>query len=157
MLRKYPQAPKRDVKSVNNWHFNHDYRAIDEDEQKYLKHTEDLICLVQKDKTPLRKAMDNSFWLRTLPLWRHKSDIPVPEYDAANVSYYKDGRMDRFASVLIVSIGVVMLITPIWVLQSLADLNMKLIVITIFIFVFLLILSYFMAAKPFEALGATAA
>lgn len=157
MLRKYPRAPERDVKSINNWHFNHDYGAIDKDEQQYLEHTDDLICVVQKEKTPLRKVIDNSLRLRTLPLWRYKNDIPVPEYDAGNVSYYKDERMDKFASLIIVSVGVIMLITPIWILQSLADLNMKLVVITIFVFVFLLILSYFMATKPFEALGATAA
>ncbi|KAK7755882.1 hypothetical protein SLS62_002169 [Diatrype stigma] len=156
-LRKYPQAPKRDVKSINNWHFNHDYRAIDGDEQKYLEHTDDLICVVQKDKTPLRKAIDNSLRLRTLPLWRYKKDTPMPEYDAAHLVYFKDERMDRFASVLIVSVGMVMLVTPLWILQSMAVLDMKLVVITVFVSVFLLVSSYFMAAKPFEALGATAA
>lgn len=111
-LRKYPQAPKRNVKSIKNWHFNHDYRAIDGDEQKYLEHTDDLICVVQKDKTPLRKAIDNSLRLRTLPLWRYKKDTPLPDYDAAHLAYYKDKRMDRFASVLIVSVGMVMLVIP---------------------------------------------
>ncbi|RYP88543.1 hypothetical protein DL769_000239 [Monosporascus sp. CRB-8-3] len=158
MLRKYPQAPRRDVKSIKNWHFNHDYRAIDEEEQKYLEHTDDLICVVQKDKTLLRKAIDNSLRLRTLPFWRYKKDeIVVPAYDAGNVSYYKDKRMDGFASVLMVSVGVIMLITPLWILQSLASLNMKLAVITAFILVFLLVVSYFMATKPLEGLGATAA
>ncbi|RYP39359.1 hypothetical protein DL767_002270 [Monosporascus sp. MG133] len=158
MLRKYPQAPRRDVKSIKNWHFNHDYRAIDEDEQKYLEHTGDLICVVQKDKTPLRKAIDNSLRLRTLPFWRYKKDeIPVPAYDAGNVSYYKDKRMDGFASVLMVSVGVIMLITPLWILQSLTSLNMKLAVITTVVLVFLLVASYFMVTKPLEGLGATAA
>lgn len=50
-----------------------------------------------------------------------------------------------------------MLITPIWILQALTELKPKLAVITGFIFIFLLVLSLAMVAKPFEALGATAA
>jgi hypothetical protein len=49
-----------------------------------------------------------------------------------------------------------MLVTPIWVLNSL-ELRSRLVVITVFIVVFLLVMSFAMVAKPFEALGATAA
>ena len=53
--------------------------------------------------------------------------------------------------------GVVMLISPIWILQALTPQKAKLAVITAFEFVFLLVLSLAMEARPFEALGATAA
>ncbi|RSL60017.1 hypothetical protein CEP54_006973 [Fusarium duplospermum] len=155
-LRSYPEAPKRDVDSIKNWHYNHDYEAIARKEQEYLEHGKDLICMVQKDKTPLRRLIDSSLTIRTLPIWRHK-DKAAPNYDAEYVSYYSDSRMDTFASAAIAVIGVVMLITPIWVLQAMDGLKAKLGVITAFVLIFLLVLSFAMASKPFEALGATAA
>ncbi|EEU45428.1 uncharacterized protein NECHADRAFT_80333 [Fusarium vanettenii 77-13-4] len=127
-----------------------------QEEQEYLQHGKDLICVAQKDKTPLRRLIDSSLTIRTLPIWRHK-DKAVPNYDAEHVSYYSDSRMDKFASAVIAIIGVVMLITPIWVLQAMDGLKAKLGVITAFVLIFLLTLSFAMASKPFEALGATAA
>ncbi|KAI0376858.1 hypothetical protein F5Y04DRAFT_197205 [Hypomontagnella monticulosa] len=50
-----------------------------------------------------------------------------------------------------------MLIAPLWILQYLESPTYKLVVITLFVFTFLLTLSFAMAARPFEALGATAA
>ncbi|WYZ40171.1 hypothetical protein EsH8_IV_000512 [Colletotrichum jinshuiense] len=154
-LKKYPKTPNRDRKNLRNWHENHDLAAIDKDEQKYLDH-DDLVSVAYMEKTPLRKAIDSSLRLRTLPIWKNK-EVEAPDYDAQEVSYYSDKRMDAFASAMITAIGVTMLITPIWILQSMKDLKSKLAVITAFIFVFLLVLSLAMVAKPFEALGATAA
>jgi hypothetical protein len=65
--------------------------------------------------------------------------------------------MDVFVSAMIVIVGATLLITPIWILQAMDSLKLKLAVITVFVTVFLLILSFAMVAKPFEALGATAA
>ncbi|RSL74526.1 hypothetical protein CEP51_011524 [Fusarium floridanum] len=83
----------------------------------------------EKDKTPLRRLIDTSLTIRTLPIWRHK-DKAAPDYDAEHVSYYSDARMDKTASVAIVAVGIIMLITPIWVLQAMDGLRAKLAVIT---------------------------
>lgn len=100
--------------------------------------------------------MDSSLRLRTLGVWKDdKGDIP--SYDAGNVGYFSDKRMDRFASAIIVAIGVAMLITPIWILQALESLPAKLGTITAFVSVFLLVASMVMVSKPLEALSATAA
>ncbi|KAF9876167.1 hypothetical protein CkaCkLH20_06110 [Colletotrichum karsti] len=155
VLRKYPKAPKRDRRSLKNWHFNHDYKAIHHEEQRYLDR-DDLVPVAFKEKTPLREVIDSSLRLRTLSIWRHKDNV-APTYDSKEVSYYSDKRMNAFASAMIIAIGVTMLITPIWVLQRMDDLKEKLAVITVFIFVFLLVMSLAMVTKPFEALGATAA
>ncbi|KAH0436420.1 hypothetical protein CcaCcLH18_04440 [Colletotrichum camelliae] len=154
-LRRYPKATKRDRKNIQNWHYNHDFAAIAREEQTYLE-KDDLISVAYTEKTPLRQAIDSSLRLRTLPIWRHREDAAA-SYDAREVSYYSDKRMNAFASALIIAIGVVMLLTPIWVLQAMGDLKGKLAVITVFVFIFLLVLSLAMVAKPFEALGATAA
>ncbi|KAF4981416.1 hypothetical protein FZEAL_2764 [Fusarium zealandicum] len=155
-LRKLPKAPLRDIKSIRNWHYNHDYAAIARDEQQYLDHDDDLICMVQRDKTPMRRLIDKSRRMRTLSIWEHKNERKS-EHDTDEVSFYSDKRIDNFASAVIVTIGVTMLITPIWVLQAMDSLQGKLGVITAFILIFLLVLSFAMVAKPFEALGATAA
>ncbi|KAI0881853.1 uncharacterized protein GGS22DRAFT_191575 [Annulohypoxylon maeteangense] len=155
-MNKYQPAPSRVIESIRNWHFNHDYAAINKDEQSYLDHEKDLISVLPKDKSPVRRLIDHSRRLRTFSIW--KRDQPnIPDYDATFVSYYSDKRIDGFASGLITSAGVILLISPIWILQSLQSQIEKLVVITVFIFVFLLALSFAMATKPFEALGATAA
>ena len=154
-MKNLPRAPERDVKSIRNWHYNHGRAAIGTEEQTYLEKS-DLIRVVHEERTPLRQIIDSSLKLRTLSIWRSKEDKP-PDYDADHVSYYSSKRIDGFASSIIVIIGVIMLITPIWVLQALSTLSMKLGMITLFISVFLLLVSFAMVTKPFEALGATAA
>ncbi|CAJ0548693.1 Ff.00g023060.m01.CDS01 [Fusarium sp. VM40] len=153
-LNQFSDAPRRDVRSIRNWHYNHGSAAILNEEQKYLDQ-DDLFCVLQKDKTPLRRMIDKSYRLRTMDLWRRPDT--VPDYDASHVSYYSDKRIDHFASGVIIAIGTCLLIIPLWILQALNTLKIKLAVITVFIFVFLLILSISMASKPFEALAATAA
>ena len=51
----------------------------------------------------------------------------------------------------------IMLITPLWVLQTLQDSRQKLGAITAFVVAFLGMVSYATTARPFETLGATAA
>ncbi|KAI1267996.1 hypothetical protein F5Y18DRAFT_377102 [Xylariaceae sp. FL1019] len=155
-LREFTRAPKRDIQSLKTWHENFDNSAIDQDEQVYLSKTQDLVRLKSQDKTVLREWIDSSLQLRTLSIWKKKSR-EVPKYEANNVSYYSDRAMDSFASSVIVFIGAVILITPLWVLQAMNNLTKKLAVITVFVLVFLLVLSFMLVAKPFEVLAATAA
>ncbi|KAK8850954.1 hypothetical protein PGQ11_013433 [Apiospora arundinis] len=160
-LRNHPNAPQRDIKNINRWHYNHGWKAIDKEETQYLQQTDDLVSITQKDKTPLRQFIDKSRRLRTLRIWQlpgNNNTNAGPQHDRdQDVSYYSDKRIDTFTSLTIVFIGIAMLLTPIWILQSLQAPTTKLVVITIFILAFLITLSYAMVTKPFEALGATAA
>ncbi|KAH7029153.1 uncharacterized protein B0I36DRAFT_374758 [Microdochium trichocladiopsis] len=128
-------------------------------EQAYIfDEAEDLVSLVERETTPLRSAVDGSLRLRTWWGWLDKGRTDnVAEHDVGVISYYSDDRIDLFVSVAIVFVGIAMLIIPIWILRCLSDQDMMLVVITVFILVFLGVLSFFMATKPFEALGATAA
>ncbi|KAI1418060.1 hypothetical protein F5Y13DRAFT_34754 [Hypoxylon sp. FL1857] len=153
-MRQFPRAPIRDVKNIKRWHQNHANWAINEDEHSYLDQ-DDLVCLKRKDKVPLRQLIDNSLRLRTLSIWRDKSHA-TPQ-GSENVSYFSDEKMNVFVSAVITFIGTALLIVPLWILQTIEDSNMKLVVITVFIFVFLSVLSSVLVTKPFEALGATAA
>ncbi|KAK3987594.1 hypothetical protein QBC44DRAFT_371926 [Cladorrhinum sp. PSN332] len=115
-----------------------------------------LISVAHKEKTSLRDIVDNSLWLRTLPIWKHREE-DVAIYDVGQLAYYSDKRMDKFSSGIIVFLGAVMFIVPIWTLQALEKLKLKLAVITVFVFVLLVVMSSIMVTKPYEALGITAA
>ena len=65
--------------------------------------------------------------------------------------------MDRFVTAVIVSIGTIMLIAPMWILQALGSQQQKLWVITLFLLSFVMMISYATVARPFEILAATAA
>ncbi|KAI1110376.1 hypothetical protein F5Y14DRAFT_429218 [Nemania sp. NC0429] len=155
-LREYVRAPSRDIKSLKTWHANHQNVAIVEEEHSYLGQSQDLVRLRSHEKTPLRNWIDNSLALRTLSIWK-KQSRGIPEYEASNISYYSNASMDAFASAVIVFIGASILVTPIWILQAINNLQIKLAIITAFVLVCLLLLSFVMVSKPFEALGATAA
>jgi hypothetical protein len=63
-------------------------------------------------------------------------------------------RIDNLITILIVVVGMIMLITPPWVLQALQDTHQKFGTITAFIVVFLGMVSYTTAARPFESFDA---
>ncbi|KAK4226716.1 hypothetical protein QBC38DRAFT_392594 [Podospora fimiseda] len=155
-LRQLPKAPSRDIQSVRNWHYNHDYKAISPEEQRYLEYDKDLISVAVQEKSPLRQLIDNTPFLRTLPLWKHREE-DVPIYDAGHLSYYSEKRKDAFSSGVIVLIGAVVLIVPIWTLQALETLQSKLAVITAFILILLAVVSLTMATRPYEAWAIAAA
>jgi hypothetical protein len=156
-MKIYPPAFKQDLKSVRNWHYNHGGVAISEDEQRYLDHELDLFCVVPKEKTPLRRLLDRSRKFRIHPFWKSKEAPELPVYDQDVITYTSDKRIDRFITVVIVGVGTVMLLVPMWILQALQNNYYKLAVITAFIVIFLGLLSYATVAKPFETLAATAA
>ncbi len=81
----------------------------------------------------------------------------LPIYDKDMITYTSDKRIDRFITVIIIGVGTLMLIAPMWILQALEDAKRKLAVITAFIAVFLGLFSSMTDAKPFETLAATAA
>jgi hypothetical protein len=153
-LKKYPRAKHRDIKSIENWHWNHNNDAIDPEEQKYVTYKHDLFSLVAREKTPLRQLLDR---FKIHSWWKDKRPPELPLYDKNVVTYISDKRIDRFITVVIVSVGVLMLIAPMWILQALQDIYQKLGTITAFIIVFLAIVSYTTTAKPTETLAATAA
>ncbi|KAJ8126334.1 hypothetical protein O1611_g7303 [Lasiodiplodia mahajangana] len=155
-MKKFQTPRGQDIRSLCNWHYNHDDGAILLDERKYLEHTGDLFSVIQKDKAPLRKLIDRSRLLRTLCIWRLNNQS-TPNDEVGIVSYYSDERINTFASAVIVSLGAILLLVPLWILYALNNSALKLAVITAFVASFLIILSFAMVAKPFEALGVTAA
>lgn len=157
-MQMYPEAPLQNIQNIVTWHNNHQNRAISEEEQSYLYRPLDLFSLVPKEKSPLRRLLERSPRFRIHHFWRHKRQPELPVYDKDVITYISDKRIEKFATAIIVIVGLVMIITPMWILQALGGRTVhKLGTITAFIVGFLGIVSYATAAKPFETLGATAA
>ncbi|KAI5460085.1 hypothetical protein BGZ63DRAFT_426034 [Mariannaea sp. PMI_226] len=156
-MRQYPHPKDRDVDSLNTWHANYHCRAIATKEMRYLDSIDDLFCVTPREKSPMRRLLDKSQWLRTLSVWEEKKrNEEMESHGMKNIMLYSDRKMDQVASLVVAAVGVVMLLAPIWILQALRSLETKLAVISVFIFTFLITLSFIMVSRPFEALGATA-
>lgn len=150
-------APPQDIQSLLNWHTNHNSCAIAEQESNYLSQKHDLISLVPKIKTPLRRLLERSGNFKLHWLWKDKDVPELPLYDQKEVRLFSDRKIDRFITVIITALGTVMLIIPLWVLPNLKHMNAKLGTITAFVVVFLGLIAYATVAKPFESLAAAAA
>lgn len=154
-MRARPKVPKKDICSLENW-FSNKKGAILPEETEYINHTSDLFSLVTTPKSPLRSLLEHSSRFRLLGLWRQKNIDPSMSEDK-NVHCSSDEKIDRFIATTIMSLGIIMLIAPLWILAFLAGRVRKLSVTSAFIVLFVALVSVTTVAKPFESLAAAAA
>lgn len=149
--------PQRDLESIGNWHHNTPH-AILAAEKGYLEQIHDLIQLVPKAVTPLRRVLEKSNRFRLSKLWARK-DPPLPRYAAhpEELHYSSDAKIDNSIGITITIMGMLMLIVPLWVLNGTNGPRAKLGVITGFIVLFLGLIAFTTVARPFESLAAAAA
>ena len=83
--------------------------------------------------------------------------MTIPGYPEKSLHYSSETRINTAMSIVIISLGMIMLILPLWVLAITNGTMERLGIITTFIVVFLGLLAFTTAAKPFESLAATAA
>ena len=150
-LRHLPPVHPRNTTSITNWLYNYG-NAIDEQETQYLEKTSDLIPMVPKYKSPLRRCLERWKGFRLLDLWRQQPDNPDK-----HVIYTSDKRIDLFVGLVTTIIGLAMLVVPLWVLAFVPGMVYRLTTITVFLVVFLGFVSSMTVARPPEALGGTAA
>jgi hypothetical protein len=153
LLRSRPKVFRSDIASLKNWL---DYRgnAILDEETRFLDHREDLVALAPKEKVPLRALLERSDAFRKSWLFRRSSTI---NKDADQRTFYiSDERMNRFISFIIVIIGLLMLITPLWVLAFVPQTIYRLTVITVFTVIFMSLVSFAVDTEPVDGLVATA-
>lgn len=152
-LRTRLGVSKKDQRSLQNWFYNHDDQAILPQEAAFVNYSDDLFSVVARPKTPLRRLLERSRHFRLFKLWQTRPKGSPDE----NIHYNSYDRIDAFVSVVIVVIGLLMLITPLWILGSIAPVKERLAIITAFLMVFLCLVTFTTAARPFESLGAAAA
>ncbi|KAL6722304.1 hypothetical protein ACLMJK_001411 [Lecanora helva] len=163
-LKARPNASAFQIKNVTQWLKNAN-RPIREEEVAFLNEEDDLIPVVPKQKTPIRRLMDR--WSRIKTVWpfrdrkRNARFFKDKDFEMRTTIYNRDSIFDKTTTCLIMVFGLGMLIGPLWWLQNLSahqpNLQARLIVITCFLVLFTVLLGIFTVAKPFEVLAATAA
>ena len=126
------------------------------EETEYIKNPSDLISLVPRMKSPLRLLLERSSRFLQLGLWQQKT-IDRSASEDKNTLYFSDEKIDYFVATIIMGLGLIMLIAPLWILAFLEGLVPRLGVISAFIVLFAALLSITTVAKPFESLAAAAA
>ena len=150
-LRSRPKVSKQDVQSVANWFRNHQ-NAIHPEETQYLDERSDLFAMVPKDKAPLRRLLEKSSRFRRWSLWRK-----MPKSQDASVIYTSDQKVELFIGLINTTLGLAMLVAPLWILAFVENKVYRLVIITMFLICFLSVVTFTTVARPFESLGATAA
>lgn len=159
-LRTRPAVPAKDISSLRNWHHNNP-TAIHAQEITYIDHASDLMGLNPKPgKTRLREFLERSQHFRLHRWWAKKPRDASQDrihYRDPDVHYISDKRIERMVTLVVTSVGIMMLVAPLWILAFVQDQVRRLGVITVFVVVFMLLISLATVAKPFESLAATAA
>ena len=156
-LRARPHVPKRNITSIANWFYN-TQNAIWEEEAAYIRQRHDLIQLVPKSTTPLRHLLERSTHFRLSKLWKKEPPpLPIHSTHPETLHYSSDTRIDNFLGITITTLGMGMLIAPLWALAYTHDMKHRLCVVTGFIVLFLGLVAFTTVAKPFESLAAAAA
>ena len=118
---------------------------------------DDLIAITTKFRTPLRRYLERSTWI--LKLWPFKKSRPstLTNQDLfAGSVYFSDEDLDRFVYGVIIALGLLMLLAPLWWLNYVSDTTKQLGIITGFLVFFVFLLSRATGAKPLETMAATA-
>lgn len=156
-LKTKPNALPRQIANLKTWHSNYDKAILDE-ERAYLNQDEDLITIVPIVKTPLRRYMEKTKWFRTTHWFqRRPKSVSTSATEDRRIFYHSDDLIAAFDSGLVVLIGLLMLVAPIWVLYAVNATKDRLGVITVFVTAFLLLLQLLTMASPAEVLAAAAA
>ncbi|KAI9822405.1 MAG: hypothetical protein M1827_000124 [Pycnora praestabilis] len=158
-LKNRPRASGHAVNNVKNWFYNNE-EAIAEPERQFVDTDSDLVSLVPKIRTPLRRFLELFDWFRLSCCFRVKSKDFVHYskwYESQSTKYHNDTTMDAVVTCVVTILGLGMLIGPMWWLEYLADPNKRLGVITGCVTLFTVLLSTVTVAKPFEVVAATAA
>jgi hypothetical protein len=151
-IGKWPTADKANITSLENWHYNNK-GVIEKREKEYISQ-KDVFALFPRSMEPLRRFLEHWDAFVLSPLWRKTPDPSLPSYERQRVLYMEDGKIDVFITLVLSLICLTMLIAPLWILNFIDPVLVKLGVITAFIVVFFIALVT--NAKPSDTLVATA-
>jgi hypothetical protein len=148
-------VPIEDVQSVVNWLENNE-TAIAPAEVEYLNHTSDLFQLVSKNKSWLRRFLERLKLFRTSPIWRRPSPSLCEDaiIDDDCIHYHDDTKINHAVEVIILTLGVVMTVLPLWILEFTHGSKKRLGIIALFIVLFIPMSSVTIVAKPSLAAAA---
>lgn len=153
-VQEWPIARKYHVENVKNWFFNNP-GAIAEQEREFINQTGDLVALGCSPPTPLRNLARQFPWLiKLLPV---RATPRTQHVQSPSTNYHNVNKVEKALFIVVVALGLLLLLGPMWALQFVSDNVKRLGIITGFILVFTALLSAASVAKPFEVLAAIAA
>ncbi|KAK8045469.1 hypothetical protein PG993_005493, partial [Apiospora rasikravindrae] len=156
-LRVQKAAPAWNVNNVRNW-FRNNHGAIMLNESTFLNHEAELLSLSSGSSTFARRFFQNNVLHpigKATKLFTKPPRFMTPR-DAKHVHVFSDESTETVVTASLFFAAVLMLITPLWILQAIQSMQLKLGVITAFIVVFLGFLTYATTGRAFERLAATA-
>lgn len=153
-LRNWPSARKSQIENVENWSHNYKY-AIDDQELEFLQAGRDVVAPVHKKRSPLWRLLERCDPLTSNRLFRlgPKAD----QTQSVSTKYYSTTRFNAFVNFVIVLIGLLLIITCIWLLLFVKQQASKVGIVTVFAILFATLLSGATVDRPFEVLGTTSA
>jgi len=139
---------------VKNWLHNNPGTIVEE-EVAFIEKDGDIVSLITRPKSPLRRLIERFPTLRAWAIFRAK---PRSTHVTSSTTIYHSTGAVEIAVFVIVVVGALFLfVGSMWALQFIQDSITKLSIITAFILAFTAPLSCATVIKPFEVLAATAA
>ncbi|KAK8036543.1 hypothetical protein PG991_001680, partial [Apiospora marii] len=145
-------ASKNHIDSIRAW-FSDNPKAINDEETGFIKQNDDLICF-STAKSPLRIFIERFFFQRFTPNI-FKKRLGVQMNARHNISIYDDYKISVLTGFITYSMILSLTITPLWLLQGISSLGMKLAIISISVILCLGCLSFASIGRPLERLTAT--
>ncbi|KAI1270314.1 hypothetical protein F5Y18DRAFT_414113 [Xylariaceae sp. FL1019] len=158
-MRQLVQAPKRNIRNIEGW-FEENEGAIMKKETEFIRHRDDAVSMSTTSKSTARRWFEDRIISRAnikIGLFRKQmpNDARLNNHQST-MFVFNDGTVDVFESLAVFLTATAMLIAPLWILDSLDNLRLKLAVITVFVILCLGFLSIAALGRPFEKLAATA-
>jgi hypothetical protein len=165
-LRSSPEAEGYQIMNLKN--FFHNIGDTDGDgngpiapkETEFVNQGGDLVALVQKSKTLLRRGLDKLESWRTLFIFKEKTEKAhyyQKWYTSKTTTYQDDAKMDRYLNIIITVIGIGVLLGPLWLLKEQSAETTRLVTISVSLTIFTILLNILTVARTFDSLAAAAA
>jgi hypothetical protein len=152
-VRARPRAESRQIDNVVN---RLGRGAITADEATFIQKRGDLISIHSRSRPPLGRWLEACKSLHLWKLFRAKL-VPDVHVTTKTTVYSSDEKFESFTTSSIITIGLVMLLAPMWWLEFTSTSTVRLGIITGFICAFISIMSMATTNRPFEVVAATAA
>jgi hypothetical protein len=129
--------------------------GIKEEETEFAARKNDLISINPHISSPFARMLRGSRKLRSSRLVRAKPDPEIGP--SAYTLYASDDALANLNTILIVTLGLGMLLGPMWWLEGVSSSKQRLGIITGFLALFMVVMSLATAHRPFEVIAASAA
>jgi hypothetical protein len=154
-IRQRPKADSRQIQNLTNELLS-DTRPIHEEEAAFASRKADLISINPTSVSPLVRLLEAVFGTLGRCVIRAKVDEEAQILNDG-ASYSSDSALTRLATGTIISLGLVMLLSPMWWLEFVENSVYRLAIITGFLALFMIMMSAATVQKPFEVVAASAA